>query len=95
MLWQTKDLISLMNVLVDAYILQPPGRSGASQMTPSEINRTSAIAKVKVLVEQVIRRLKTFQTIANEMPISLLSQVNDILIVCSALCNSKEPLYND
>ena len=64
-------------------------------MTPAEINKTSAIAKVRILVEQVIRQLKKFQIIANEMPISLLSLVNDILIVFSALCNFKEPLYND
>ena len=62
----------------------PPERRGESQMTPAEINKTSAIAKVRILLEQVIRRLKTFQIIANKMPISLLSHVNDILIVCSA-----------
>ena len=38
----------------------PPGRRGASQMTSAAINKTSAIAKVRILVEQVIRRLKTF-----------------------------------
>ena len=59
-------------------------------MTPAEINKTSAIAQVRILVEQVIRRLKTFQIIANEMPISVLSDVNDI---CSALRNFKKPLY--
>ena len=73
----------------------PPGRRGASQMKPPEINKTSAIAKVIILVEQVIRRLKTFQIIANEMSISPLSHVNDILIVYSALSNFKEPFYND
>ena len=69
-----------------------PGRRGALQMTSAEINKTSAIAKVRILVEQVIRRLKKFQIISI---ISLLSHVNDILVVCSALRNFKEPLYND
>ena len=59
-------------------------------MTPAKINKTSAIAKVRILVEQVIKRLKTFQIIANEM-----SHANDILIASRALCNFKEPLYND
>ena len=68
----------------------PPGNRSASQMTPAEINKTSAIAKVRILVEQVIKRLKTFQIIANEM-----SHANDILIASRALCNFKEPLYND
>ena len=33
--------------------------------------------------------------IANELPISMLGQVDDILTVCAALCNFKEPIYND
>ena len=73
----------------------PPGMRGASQMTPAEINKTSAIAKVRILVEQVIRQLKTFQIIANKMSFSLLSHMKYILIFCSALFNFKEPLYND
>ena len=64
-------------------------------MTPAEINKTSAINKVRILVEQVIRQLKTFHFITTEMPISLLSHVNGILIVSSTLRNFKEPLYND
>ena len=71
------------------------GRRGASQMTPAGINKTGAIAKVRILVEKIICRLATFQIIENEIAISLLSHVNDILIVCIALYNFKEPLYND
>ena len=57
------------------------GRRGAPQMTPAEINKTSAVANLRILVEQAIEQLKTF----------LLSHVNDILIVCSTLCYFKEP----
>ena len=57
------------------HFIDLPGRRGASQMTPAEINKTSAITKVRNLLEQVIRRLKAFQIIANEMPIFLLSHV--------------------
>ena len=69
----------------------PLGRKGASQMTPAGINKTGAIAKVRILVEKIICRLATFQFIENEIAISLLSHVNDILLGCSALCNFKEP----
>ena len=31
--------------------------SGASQMTSSEVSKTSSITKVRILVEQVIRRI--------------------------------------
>jgi len=45
------------------YFCVPPGKRGASQMTPAEVKKTGDIAKVRILVEQVIRRLKTFRTI--------------------------------
>ena len=73
----------------------PPGKRGASQMTPAEISKTSAIAKVRILVEQIIRRIKTFKILANELPMSMLENVNDIMLICAALCNFNEPMYHD
>ena len=43
-----------------------PGIYGASQMTPAEVNKTSTIAKVRILVEQIIRRIKTFKILVND-----------------------------
>ena len=43
-----------------------PGKHGASQMTPAEVNKTSAIAKVRILVEKIIRRIKTFKILVND-----------------------------
>ncbi|WAR23946.1 hypothetical protein MAR_037615 [Mya arenaria] len=40
----------------------------------------------------MIRRLKTFRILANELPISIVSHIDDILVVCSALCNLKPPI---
>ena len=73
----------------------PPGKRVVSQMTPAEVSKTSAIAKVRILVEQIIRRIKTFKILANELPMSLLENVDDIMLVCAALCNFKEPMYHD
>ena len=39
------------------YYASPPGRRGAAQMTPSEVWKTKHIADLRILVEQVIRRL--------------------------------------
>ena len=64
-------------------------------MTPAEVSKTSAIAKVRILVEQIIRRIKTFKILANELPMSMLENVNDIMLICAALCNFKEPMYHD
>ena len=50
---------------------------GASQMTP-EVSKTSAIAKVRILVEQIIRRIKTFEILANELPMSMLNMCSSV-----------------
>ena len=63
-------------------------------MTP-EVSKTSAIAKVRILVEQIIRTIKTFNILANELPMSMLENVDDIMLICAALCNFKEPMYHD
>ena len=77
------------------YFIVPHGIRGATRMTPSDINKTSSIVKVRILVEQVIRRLKIFRILATEIPISIIGQVDDMLTLCGALCNFKERIYND
>ena len=72
-----------------------PGKRDASQMTPAEVSKTSAIAKVRILVEQIIRTIKTFNILANELPMLMLENVDDIILICAALCNFKEPMYHD
>ncbi|XP_065679784.1 uncharacterized protein LOC136094110 [Hydra vulgaris] len=73
----------------------PPGQRGTSQMTPFEVKKTSSIAKIRILVEQIIGRLKTFHLISNELPLTLLPHANNILIVCAAITNMSNPLYKD
>ena len=77
------------------YFNVPPGRRGTSQMTPADVIKTSSIAKVRILVEQVIRRIKTFRILGGELSINMLSHADDILVVCCALCNFMEPIYKD
>ena len=63
---------------------------------PKDVTKTCKIAKVRILVEQVIRQMKTFRLIANELPLSLVPQANDILVVCAALTNlTHDPIYKD
>ena len=77
------------------HFIVPPGIRGASQMTPSEVSKTSAIAKVRILVEQVIRIIKTFKILTTEMSISMLENEDDIVLVCVATCKFKEPMHSD
>ena len=39
----------------------PPGKLGASQVRPPEVSKTNATAKVRILFEQIIRRIKTLK----------------------------------
>ena len=64
-------------------------------MTPAEVSKTSATAKERILVEQIIRRIKTFKILANELSMSMLENVDDIMLISAALCNFKEPMYHD
>ena len=64
-------------------------------MTPAEVSKTSATVKVRILVEQIIRRIKTFKILANELSMSMLENVDDIMLISAALCNFKEPMYHD
>ena len=73
----------------------PPGKRDTSQMTPAEVSKTSSIAKVRVLVEQIIKRRKTLKILANELPMSMLGNVDDVMLICAALCSFKEPMYRD
>ena len=76
-------------------VIVPPAKRGTSQMTPVEVSKTSAITKVRILVEQIIRTVKTFKILANELSMSMLENVNDAIVICVALCNFKERMYRD
>ena len=76
------------------YLSVPPGKRGTSEMTPNDVKNTSEIAKLRILVEQIIRRVKTFRILSCEVPITLLEHLNDIFRVC-ALSNLKQPIMKD
>lgn len=73
----------------------PPGKRGQSQMSSAAILKTKKIANLRILVEQVIRRLKTFRILKYEVPLTLVGHIDDIVTVCAALCNLKEPIYKN
>ena len=73
-------------------LILPPGRRGQTQMLSDQVVKTKRVAQVRILVEQVIRRLKCFRILSQEMPLDLVSYIDDILTVCSAVVNMKEPI---
>ena len=60
----------------------PPGKRGMSQLGNVEVAKTSHIAKLRILVEQVIHKVKSFRILSAEIPITFIPQINDILLVC-------------
>ena len=58
-------------------------------MLPSAITKTNKIAKTRILVEHVIRRLKVFRFNANEVP----GYIDDILQIWAAISNMQSSIY--
>ena len=83
-----------MRVLLRVYVVVPPGKRESSQMLPSEATKTNKIAKTWILVEQVIGRLKVFRFVANEVPINMLSYIDEILQIYAAISNMQNLDWN-
>ena len=79
--------ISDLLALKHADLVIPPGRRGAFQMPKKDVLKTKEIANRWIRVEQVIRRIKTFNILKYEVPLSLTHILDDVVIICSAICN--------
>jgi hypothetical protein len=77
---------------VQAILAIPPSTVGSLQMTTPAVRETSKMANVRIYVEQAIGRLKNFRILKNEVPITCLPVINDIVIVACALCSLLDPL---
>ena len=73
-------------------LIIPPGRRGQAKMLSDQVLKTKEIAQLRILVEQVIRRLKCYRMLSQELPLNLISHIDDILVICSAVVNMKEPI---
>ena len=62
-------------------------------MLPDAVKKTNGTAKMRILEEEVIRKLKIFKILGNEVPISVIPQLVDIAIVCPALANLRKQIY--
>ena len=47
------------------------------------------MVKLPIHVEQAINCIKSFRILKNNLPVSLLQHIDDILWTCAALCNLK------
>lgn len=81
-------------VLCGARLAIPPGKRGQSQMTKTDVCSTKRIANLRIHVERAIKRIKEFNILqdANGLSLLLAPHLDDIMIVCAALCNLQPPL---
>ena len=56
-------------------------------MPAKDVDESRKIAHVRIHVERVIGRLKTFKILNSTIPISQVDLLNDVMIVVSALVN--------
>ena len=63
---------------------------GKAQIDPADVPKTAKIANLRILVEQVIRQLKCFRILANDMAINQLQYADDVLKVCAALSDLRK-----
>ena len=76
-------------------LIIPPGARLKSQMIASEFKKTKKIANLRIHVERVINRMKTYRILKNIFPLTMLSHVDDIVRVCAVLCNLKPVLVDN
>ena len=61
-------------------------------MTGPNVKKTKEIANARIHVERAIGRMKHFSILKNRLPITIVPLIDEISIVCAALCNLLPPL---
>ena len=74
-------------------LVVPPGARAKAPMTHSECSKTKTVANLRIHVERVIDRIKTFRILKSSLPITMLHHIDDIVWSCAALCNMKNILF--
>ena len=67
---------------------------GKSQIPAKDVDESRKIDHVRIYVERVIGRLKTFKILNSTIPISQVDLLNDVMIVVSALVNLNKSIVS-
>ena len=68
-------------------VLTIPSFTKGKQQLSAEVARSRKIANVRIHVERVIGRLRTYKILNSTIPISQVDLLNDVMIIVSALVN--------
>ena len=81
------------DLLLHFYNLQvPPGARTKNQMTKKEVQKTKENADLRIHVERAINMIKNYRILKGTLPITMMQHVDEIVLVCAALCNIKNVL---
>ncbi|KAJ8364592.1 hypothetical protein SKAU_G00134230 [Synaphobranchus kaupii] len=84
-------LIEPLLETVGASLIIPPFKHRA-QFSREETERTQAIARLRILVERVIRRIKEYHIFDSTLPLTLSGSINQIWTNCCVLVNFQGPM---
>lgn len=76
---------------VSAKLFIPPYKHG-DQFSRAETERTQAIARLRILVERAIRRVKEYHIWDSPVPLTLAGTVNQMWSCCCMMANYQGPL---
>ena len=77
-----------------ADLVMPPDKRGKLQMPGCDIEKTKNIANRRNVVEQAIGRVKKFKFLKNGISIACLHVLDEIVLICAAVCNMLPPLLS-
>ncbi|XP_024887575.1 uncharacterized protein LOC112464670 [Temnothorax curvispinosus] len=86
------DHICLENQVI---LIRPPFLRNKKQFSRQEALLNAKIAKARVHVKRANQRLKLFRILIDKMPSGLVSRVNEIFRIISAIVNLSSPILKD
>ena len=76
---------------VGATLIMPPFKRGA-RFTREDTEKTQNIARLRILVERAIRRVKEYHIWDTTIPLTLSGSVNQLWVNCCLMSNYQGPL---
>ncbi|XP_031553526.1 uncharacterized protein LOC116290599 [Actinia tenebrosa] len=70
----------------------PPFLESQAQFSTKEVQKTKAIASVRIHVERAIRRIKEYHFFDSDVPLNALGSINQLYTVACLLTNFQGPL---
>ena len=76
-------------------VVFPPFKCKKAQFSKEQVFKSKDIAKARIHIERAIGRMREFDLLKNELPLSLLDLADDIWTIAGAISNIQPPLIKD